>query len=288
MKKGSLIWVLVCVVLAASVAGCNGLGLDGGLDPSTQAAIDAIDTHANNTKAVLALLKTQGNFTIQKMFTNESGYAVFQNMATGELVAYNVDKYSSTMVDLASYKSALTAGDVIGNLSGTSTTVWHDGYWTSSGHYDQYNNWIDTSTYSPGYSETVWTYSNGNYSFEEKRTSAKDLESVAANAAKIDAKMVQNALVSRYGFSAERAASVATLTKQMKEIAGTRELTDADKSLFTQQALGADYKSLAAAMKSSNDGDSKAFDQLVQQAAVKNGTTPEKARQLILEVGMSD
>lgn len=241
---------------------------------------------AKKANTIQDLLNSSGTtYKLVKADTNVSGFSVFQDMSTGDYVAINVAKFNpQTMTTLAQFQAALVPGDYVDNLSPNTYSWYVSGYWVNDGYYDPAGYWVDNSYYVSGYWASETDYERGNYSFENKRTSSKDLESFAANAAKADAKVVQAALVSQYGFSVDRAAAVATMTKQMKEISGTRELTDADKSLFTQQTLGVDYKALSAAIQKSDQGNAADFNKLIGQAAAKNGTSPEAARQLIMDV----
>jgi hypothetical protein len=237
----------------------------------------------------LATLLTNSSgqsYVVVKATTKKQGWSVFQNTVTGEYVAYNISKFDpETMPSLDAYLATLNQGDsAVHDLAAVYHEDWVEGYLevTYVTHAD--GSETRNETWHPGYWDRYYTYERGGISFELKRVALKDLETLAAAASEMDAGAVRGALVAQYGFSQERAAKVATLTRQMGQIAGSRELTDADKTLFTEQALGVEYKELKDAVRKAGEGQGASFDQLLQRAADANGTSPELTRQLILDM----
>jgi hypothetical protein len=238
--------------------------------------------------AAVATLLTNGtgqNYVVVKADTNYKGWSVFKNVDTGEYVAYKVSGYDERIhTSLQAYLNSLGPDDIVHDLAPIAHSEWIDGYWEIERYTDSNGYEHETRTWHEGHWHNWTTYDRGGFSFELKRVASKDLEGMAAAASQVDADAVRGALVAQYGFSQDRAAKVATLTRQMSQIAGSRELTDADKTLFTEQALGVQYKDLKAAVKKANEGQKASFEQLLDKAAGANGTSPEATRQLILDM----
>jgi hypothetical protein len=241
--------------------------------------------------------QTGHDYSIAKLFTLIDGSVVLKDKTTGEYVAYNVNKYNSaTMTSLNDYLSVASApSDVVHNLQSydvsTTTQTWNPGYWynytvdvyDSNGNvigYTDQSQWVD-GYYS--YNTTTETYyDGGGFTFSEDNAKSKDLDAIAASVENQDNMILSNQLRTQFGLSEDRAETLASLAVNYSKLEDSRKLTASDKEVFAKNGLGVSYSDLETAYKKSAKGtDTKSYESLISTAAKVNGTTPEKARQIM-------
>lgn len=115
--------------------------------------------------------------------------------------------------------------------------------------------------------------------FAVSNSSTKDLESMGAKWETMISEEIGEKLVADYGLSEERAQKVARTINAYQRLSSKRSLTKSEQNAYTQELLGVDYKKAEDAFKGGGD-----FDQLMDRAAEKNGTSPEQVSAIIREM----
>jgi hypothetical protein len=121
---------------------------------------------------------------------------------------------------------------------------------------------------------------NGNI-FSESGQTSKDLEGIAARIEGAKTEKLGEILNINYGLSVDRAQSVARNISAYQKLSSRRSLTENEKNYFSHELLGVNYKD---AQKALTSGDSNDLNALLEQAAEKNGTSPEQVSSIITEI----
>ncbi len=132
--------------------------------------------------------------------------------------------------------------------------------------------------YNGGNSWSYFENGSGN-EFSLSSSSSKDLESMGAKIENMSAMDLSENLVADYGLSEDRAQKVARTINAYQRITSKRSLTGREQNAYSQELLGVDYKK---AEKAIMQGDN--FDQLMEDAAEKNGTSPEQVSAIIRDL----
>ncbi len=111
--------------------------------------------------------------------------------------------------------------------------------------------------------------------YSEAGESKKDLEAIGANVEKMEAKELANVLSTSFGMSEDRSFEVAKLTKAYQKIASKRSLTEMEKNHFSSDLLGVNYNDALNAFKNKLQGNGASYEDMIEKAAAKNGTSPE-------------
>ncbi|MFI5390277.1 MAG: hypothetical protein ACHQYQ_02865, partial [Bacteriovoracales bacterium] len=85
----------------------------------------------------------------------------------------------------------------------------------------------------------------------------------------------------KYGLSNERGQVIAKTLAAYNTLTSKRSLTPAEKDQFSNSLMGVDYKT---ALKGVQSGDAKAFEDLMNQAAKTNETTPEAVSAIVRDM----
>jgi len=88
-------------------------------------------------------------------------------------------------------------------------------------------------------------------------------------------------LQTRFGLTHTSAQRMATVAHQFNQVAGSRDLTEADASAFTKELVGFDMGQIATAVVQSKKGDSEMLNALLEKASKKVGTSPEDFNNMI-------
>lgn len=256
--------------------------------------------HRKNAKAFEKAFEGANGVGIElvKLHTETGGYAVYRNQATGEYFAVNVDKFDrKNGMTYEQFVSIAVPGiDIVNSLQQFSETrsyqVQHT-EWVSTGGYWEYDYDTDSDYYvETGYYDTYYTteyytyvwYEGNGFRFETGTSASKDLESIAAGAADASKGLLADAISMRYGLSEDRSLQLANLAVAWNKIENSREMTDADKAVFSKEALGADLGQFEKAIESKAKGDQSQYQSLIQKAAKLNGTSPERAEQILSDL----
>lgn len=198
------------------------------------------------------------SWSVVKASTEEEGYSVFRNEATGEYVAYNISKWDgTTMTTLDQYQAIATSTDVINNLTRTSETDWS---------YDGDGEWSST---------TVYYYSGGGFRFDNSSNVSRDLETFASLREEAAVAFLAARLKSEYSLSTSRAQEMARLASRWQRLENRRELTVAEKNTFALSAMGVNMNQIETAVRGRAEGRDQQYRELLRTAARVNGTTPE-------------
>lgn len=303
MFAKSIKWGLSAVILASSLllAGC-----DSDWPPLFPTEYDK---EKSKSEQLATVLSQDGNtYQLIKVNTGKD-YAVFQNMTTGEYVAYNYNKYNpTTMLKAEDYLSTLAEGDIVHDLL-PNTVTWdqletdyyteyytdYETQWEKYTTYDYYcdcyvDDWRQVSvpvtktrevpyTHWVTYTETF--YQNGNFSFEGTDETPKDLETISGLMSQENSEQLASFVGTQYGLSASRASEVANLLVSFEEIKNTRGVTAEDLKSLQSELLGTDLSVVLAAKQKADQGDKKEYQNLVDQAANLNDVSPEQMQNIL-------
>ena len=128
-----------------------------------------------------------------------------------------------------------------------------------------------------------YDYSSGGVQmhFSEDVEGGKDLEGVGALMERESVSSLSEKLVANYGLSNERAEKVARLTSSYAKLATKRSLTDSEMNSYTQELLGMNYNEAQRAVEGTMQGDSNAYNRMIERAASKNGLSPEQVQSVM-------
>lgn len=227
--------------------------------------------------------------TVVKLNSKVPGYVVYQNNATGEFVAYNMERWDrATMTTMDQFNAVALAGDVVANLD--DNREWIDsGYWSSiyETDYDYVwddfcecyetvetevyvgQEWVDTSSW-------VTFYYGGGMRFDNASTVSRDLDTIAALKDDAAEAFIATRLQSEFSLSSHRASELAKLTNRYQKLENSRELTTSEKDRFAMDALGVSMTRVESALRAKAEGNERAYEQLLETAARVNSTTPEQ------------
>lgn len=143
--------------------------------------------------------------------------------------------------------------------------------------------------YVDAYGETMFVgdtyYNDGGYAgefvFEEIEATGKDLEKIGAFQEAVNVSKISDALASEYGFSDDRAESVAKMAVAWKKLSGSRAMTESDTAKFTKELVGKELADANAIIKKVAEGDTASYDEFIQDAAEFNGTNPEQIKDFL-------
>ena len=263
------------------------------------------------------------HFTIIRTYgaNGNSNYTVFKDEATGKMYAVNVESFKSSGLSAEAYfANNMGTGLVVEIASVTSHTEtystsesvpytvyeWEeygrdyiseeDAMWDGYDGYDE----IEGSYYVTLWEEveyteyeTVVTYhdvSVNDYNgtngvvFEEGQSTTKDLETMASNIEGKDAADLALDIESKFGLSSDRSLKVASLQLAYNKLSSKRSLTSKDQDIFSKQLIGTDYKTAKSALEGHIQGDSADMDNVLDQAAELNGTSPEHMTELLGDI----
>lgn len=85
----------------------------------------------------------------------------------------------------------------------------------------------------------------------------------------------------KFGLSAERSLKIAKAANHFRKYSSKRALTADDTNAYSEEIIGADLNSLEAAYVSSKKGDISGLQSVLEKAAEKNGTSPERMAEIV-------
>lgn len=88
----------------------------------------------------------------------------------------------------------------------------------------------------------------------------------------------------KFGLSAERSLKIAKAANHFRKYATSRALTSEDTNAYAKEIIGADFGKISKAYESSMKGDLTDLNSLLEVAAEKNGTTPEKMGEIVTKM----
>jgi len=136
----------------------------------------------------------------------------------------------------------------------------------------------DLDKFGVGKDLTFRERGNGNI-FSQTTSTSKDLESLGAKIEMRNAEDFGEKLVADYGLSEQRAQKVARTINAYQRITSKRALTEREQNAYTQELLGVNYQTAKKAIMHGAN-----LDQLMEDAAEKNGTSPEQVSAIIRDM----
>lgn len=125
---------------------------------------------------------------------------------------------------------------------------------------------------------------NGKLLFEDSSLTNKDTLKRAAVVEQYLVVEMAKQVKGKFGLSDERSLKIAKASNHFRKFSTTRALTSEDTSAFSEEIIGADLKSIEKAYDGSRKGDISSFQSILEKAAQKNGTSPEKMAQIVTKM----
>lgn len=120
--------------------------------------------------------------------------------------------------------------------------------------------------------------------FEETSLSNKDLERKAAAVEKYLVNSMASQVKGQFNLSSERSFQIAKVANHFRKQGTTRAVSEADSNAYAKEILGANFKEIEAAYKGVLKGEKAQLSQVLDQAAQKNGTSPEHMSSLMFKL----
>jgi hypothetical protein len=273
--KGELMFKKLCVtgLLAFSLVACK--------SETTKRAEVFANAISSGTGVTYQLVKSD---------TETRGYAVFRNSATGEFVAFNMNKYDRNNGGMT-YEQfvavAIPGTDIVNNLRREDRWI-VSGYWadiTDTRYRDVYYSSCDcyrsesyTVVVGQRYVDTShWAtyYLGGGFLFDTAANASRDLETLAALDESTQKSFVASRLQSDFSLSATRADELANVVYRYQRLESRRALTESEKSVFTTEAFGLRNAEIESALRAKAEGRDASYRAMLRRAAETNNTTPE-------------
>lgn len=283
--------ILVMIAMLSIITGCNskhGWGLF--LNESKRA----------NAFSDLLTEETGQRYKVVKTYTLKDNYVVFQNMVTGEYIAYNLDNYTSKMT-FEQFSATLTEGDQFNDLEVFYQDVWQvqkvgstievvyrwENVWDA--HKEKYVlKQVKYEYETPIYENVMVTKTryrdNDTGVIFEQTQNPKDLEKIGAFLEQDDINKVADHLGQKFGLSEERSRSVAKLLGNFSKLSEQRSMTPADYDYLTKNLLGSDFSAFQEAQNQAINGNNEHMDDLIERAASLNQISPEHMQKIISEL----
>lgn len=121
------------------------------------------------------------------------------------------------------------------------------------------------------------------YPFTYTLAIVKDLELRGANRESVEKEGIRNRMVENFGLSYERAEEISNLLYNYQKVKRRRSLTFKERDILSRKLIGVSYKKAEKALEDHIQGSTEGLEELVDQAADINETTPEHIQELILD-----
>jgi hypothetical protein len=125
---------------------------------------------------------------------------------------------------------------------------------------------------------------NGRLLFEETSLTNKDTLKRAAVVEQYLVLEMGKQVKGKFGLSAERSLKIAKAANHFRKFASKRALTNEDTNAYFQELVGSDLKSFESAFEAQKSGDFSAMKSVLQNAAEKNGTSPEQMGKIVASI----
>ena len=90
----------------------------------------------------------------------------------------------------------------------------------------------------------------------------------------------------KFGLSAERSLKVAKAANHFRKYSSKRALTSEDTNAYASEIIGSDFAAITKAYENGMKGDLSALTSVIEKAAVKNETSPEKMAEIMSSLFM--
>ncbi|MGE3608246.1 MAG: Yae1 family protein [Bacteriovoracaceae bacterium] len=226
------------------------------------------------------------------------------NYNAGYNAGYN-DGYDdgAATVNTASYNSGYSAGTSYGydigyddGFSSGYDVGYDDGYYALSlGATKQlrgysnllsmaHNDLIDYSKIKVPRDTKKGLVVDGRLLFSESSLTNKDTLKRAAIAEQFIVGQMASQVKGKMGLSAERSLKIAKAANHFRKYASKRALTEEDTNAYAVEIMGVNFKAIEKAYDASLKGDATGFQSVLERAAEKNETSPEKMTEIVTKL----
>lgn len=174
---------------------------------------------------------------------------------------------------------------------------WSDGYGLSVGKSKNlkgyanllsmvHNDMIDYSKIKAPKKTSRGLVVNGNMLFEETSLTSKDTLKRAAVVEQYLVGEMAKQVQGKFGLNAERSLKIAKASNHFRKYSSKRALTAEDTNAYAEEIIGDDLKSIEKAYERSMKGDVSGLKSVIEKAALKNETSPEKMSEIVASMFM--
>lgn len=125
---------------------------------------------------------------------------------------------------------------------------------------------------------------NGNLLLSETDSASKDLLKRNAVVEQYLVFEMAKQVKSKFGLSDERSLKIAKASNHFRKFASKRAVTSEDANAYATEIIGADFSAIEQAYKGALKGNSSELNSLLEKAAEKNETTPEKMSEIFAKL----
>ena len=125
---------------------------------------------------------------------------------------------------------------------------------------------------------------NGKLLFSESSSTNKDTLKKAAVVEQYLVVEMAKQVKGKFGLSADRSLQIAKAANHFRKQVSARALTAEDTQAYAEEIVGANFKSIGKAFDASMKGDISGLNSIMEKAAEKNGTTPEKMTEIVTKL----
>jgi len=147
-----------------------------------------------------------------------------------------------------------------------------------------HNDMIDYSKIKAPKSTARGLVADGRLLFEETSLTNKDTLKRAAVSEQYLVVEMAKQIKGKFGLSTERSLQIAKAANHFRKYSSSRALTAEDTSAYSSEIIGTDLKTIEKAFEQSRRGNLGSFQAVLEKAAEKNDTTPEKMGVIVSEL----
>lgn len=125
---------------------------------------------------------------------------------------------------------------------------------------------------------------NGQLLFSETSTTNKDTLKRAAAVEQYLVVEMAKQVKGKFGLSAERSLKVAKAANHFRKFSSKRALTAEDTNAYATEIMGSNFASITKAYENGMKGDISGFNSVIEKAAAKNETSPEKMAEIVTKL----
>jgi flagellar biosynthesis/type III secretory pathway protein FliH len=125
---------------------------------------------------------------------------------------------------------------------------------------------------------------NGKLLFSESSVTNKDTLKRSAVVEQYLVVEMAKQVKGKFGLSAERSLKVAKAANHFRKYASQRALTSEDTNAYASEIIGSDFQAITKAYETGMKGDLSAFNAVMEKAAEKNETSPEKMSEIFTKL----
>jgi flagellar biosynthesis/type III secretory pathway protein FliH len=125
---------------------------------------------------------------------------------------------------------------------------------------------------------------NGKLLFSETSLTNKDTLKRVAAVEQYLVIEIANQVKGKFGLSAERSLKVAKAANHFRKYSTKRALTSEDTDAYASEIIGSNFASITKAYENGMKGDLSSFNSVMEKAAAKNETSPEKMAEIVTKL----